>query len=293
MTAAPGPRATPDGRSDHRVTVVVATRNRWPDLRRSLPRHEGPVILVDNASDDGTPALVRREFPDVRVVELPVNRGAVARNLGVLLAQTPYVAFADDDSWWAPGALAAAAACFDAAPRLGLVAGHILVGPEERDDDTSVAMASSPLGRDDELPGPSVLGFLACGAIVRRDAFLAAGGFDDIVFFRGEEERLALDLTSRGWGLAYVDSVVAHHHPSAQREASTGAVLAARNDILTAVMRRPWPVVATRVVDALGRGRPGRAGVAQALLRSPRALRHREMLPGPVEEARRLLERHG
>jgi GT2 family glycosyltransferase len=211
----------------------------------------------------------------------------------VRLSRTPYVAFADDDSWWAPGALAAAAACFDAAPRLGLLAGHILVGPEERDDDTSTAMASSPLGHDDDLPGPSILGFLACGAVVRRRAFLDAGGFDDIVFFRGEEERLALDLTSRGWALAYVDSVVAHHHPSVQREPSTGAVLAARNHILTAMMRRPWPVVATRVVDALGKGRPGRAGVAQALLRSPRALRHREMLPRPVEEARRLLERHG
>jgi len=293
VTASPGPLRAPHPTCDPDVTVVVATRNRWPDLRRSLPRHEGPVILVDNASDDGTPELVRRHFPDVRVVELPVNRGAVARNLGVLLAQTPYVAFADDDSWWAPGALAAAAACLDAAPRLGLLAGRVLVGPEERDDDTSDAMASSPLGRDDDLPGPSILGFLACGAVVRRRAFLEAGGFDDVVFFRGEEERLALDLTSRGWGLAYVDSVVAHHHPSTQRESSTGAVLAARNDILTAMMRRPWRVVGARVVDALGKGGPGRAGVVQALLRLPRALRHRQLLPGPVEEARRLLEGHG
>jgi GT2 family glycosyltransferase len=278
-----------DGGED-RVTVVVATRNRWPDLRRSLPRHEGPVILVDNASDDGTPSLVREHFPDVRVVELPVNRGAVARNLGVLLARTPYVAFADDDSWWAPGALAEAAAHFDAAPRLALVAGNVLVGERERPDPTSGAMAASPLGRDADLPGPSILGFLACGAVVRRQAFLDAGGFDDVVFFRGEEERLALDLRTRGWGLAYVDSLLAHHHPSPQRDPAAGAALAARNDILTAVMRRPWPVVASTMVGALERGRSGRVGLVHALVRSPQALRHRRRLPRPVEQARRLLD---
>jgi GT2 family glycosyltransferase len=276
--------------ADDRVTVVVATRNRWADLRRSLPRHEAPVILVDNASDDGTPARVRENFPDVRVVELPVNRGAVARNIGVLLARTPYVAFADDDSWWAPGALAAAVDCFDAAPRLAVLAGHMLVGAQETPDPTSAMMAASPLGRDDDLPGPSILGFMACGAVVRRKAFLEAGGFDDVVFFRGEEQRLALDLRTQGWGLAYVDSLVAHHHPSPQRERTAGAILAARNDILTAIMRRPWPVVASTIVETLGRGGTGRRAVAQALLRSPRAMRHRRPVPAPVEEARRLLD---
>jgi GT2 family glycosyltransferase len=275
---------------EDRVTVVVATRNRWPDLSGSLPRHEAPVILVDNGSDDGTPARVREEFPDVRVVELPVNRGAVARNIGVLLARTPYVAFADDDSWWAPGALAAAADHFDAAPRLAVLAGHMLVGAHETPDPTSELMAASPLPREDDLPGPSILGFMACGAVVRRKAFLEAGGFDDVVFFRGEEQRLALDLRTQGWGLAYVDSLVAHHHPSPQRERSAATTLAARNDILTAMMRRPWPVVASTMLGTFERGRPGRRAVAQALIRSPRALRHRMPLPRPVEQARRLLD---
>ncbi|MFL6132492.1 MAG: hypothetical protein ACJ72A_06810, partial [Nocardioidaceae bacterium] len=65
---------------------------------------------------------------------------------------------------------------------------------------------------------------------------------------------------------------------------------AARNDILTAVMRRPWPVVASTVVETLGRGAIGRRAVAQALLRSPRAMKHRRPVPGPVEQARRLLD---
>ena len=77
------------------------------------------MILVDNGSADGTVASVPGRRPDATVVELGRNRGAPARNLGVRLASTPYVAFADDDSWWHAGALARAADVLDAHPRAG------------------------------------------------------------------------------------------------------------------------------------------------------------------------------
>ncbi len=269
-----------------RVTTVVATRNRWPRLRESLARHAAPVILVDNGSTDGTVTRVREHFPHVEVVPLPANRGAVARNVGVARAATPYVAFADDDSWWAPGALDLAAALFERHRRLALLAGRILVGPDERLDATCRLMADSPLGVQPDLPGPSVLGFLACGAVVRRDAFLRAGGFDDVVFFFGEEERLALDLAAAGWGLAYVEQVVAHHHP--QPGAAGRSVLASRNRVLTAVLRRPWPEVARIVRAELA---VSRSGVLAALPRLPRALGGRRRLPASVEAARRTLDR--
>jgi GT2 family glycosyltransferase len=268
-----------------RVTVVIATRDRWPDLEHSLPRHEGPVILVDNGSTDGTPARVKERFPHVEVVRLPTNRGAVARNIGVKRARTPYVAFADDDSWWAPGALERAADLLDAHPRLGLLAARMLVGPDDEPDPVCAVMAASPLGNDPDLPGPSVLGFLACGAVTRRSAFLAAGGFDDVLFFMGEEELVALDLARMGWGLAYVDEVVAHHHPSESRNPEARAALAARNHLLTLVMRRPWSVVLRTVVDDLRGGRPGRRAVATAVLRLPRALARRRTVPPQVERA--------
>jgi GT2 family glycosyltransferase len=272
------------------VTVVVMTRNRWPDLRRSLPRHHAPVIVVDNCSADDTPALVRRHFPDIEVVELAANMGAAARNIGVRRARTPYVAFADDDSWWAPGSLESAAALFRSHPRLGLVAGRVLVGSAEVPDPMCASMATSPLGTDPDLPGPSVLGFLACGAVVRRDAFLEADGFDTVVFFMGEEDRLALDLASRGWGLSYVDSLVAHHHPSPARDATARLALGARNKLLTALMRRPWPVVIAELTRLFGRDRAGRIALRQALPRLPHALARRRRLPARVEAARRLLE---
>ena len=152
------------------VTVVVMTRDRWPDLQRTLPRHEAPVVLVDNGSTDGTPHLVRRIFPPVEVVEAGRNLGAVARNVGVARARTRYVAFADDDSWWAPGALDAAAALLDDAPRVAVLAGSLVVEPDGRLDPVCAAMAEAPLGRHPSLPGPHVLGFLACGVVVRRSS---------------------------------------------------------------------------------------------------------------------------
>ncbi|MEU4510256.1 glycosyltransferase [Nonomuraea wenchangensis] len=279
--------------SEARVTVVVASKDRLRALARTLPRHPRPVILVDNGSTDGTVGFVRKHFPDVQVVEAGENLGAPARNVGVRLAETPYVAFADDDSWWAPGALGRAADVLDAHPRLAVLGARVLVGTEERLDPVSERMAHSPLGAEPDLPGPSVLSFLACGAVVRREAFLEAGGFDDVIFFFGEEERLAMDLAAHGWGLAYVDDVVAHHHPSPSRDPRGRQVLAARNSVLTAVLRRPWTVVARRLFAALRRGPAGWEGLRTAVPRLPRALAARRALPPAVERDRRLLERAG
>jgi GT2 family glycosyltransferase len=272
------------------VTVVVATRNRRAELLATLSRHEAPVILVDNGSTDGTPKAVRAAFPSVTVVELDRNRGAAARNVGVELAGTRYVAFADDDSWWAPGALAEAARLFDTADRLAVLNARILVGAQDRLDPVCDLMASSPLGTEPGLPGPSLLGFVACGAVVRRCAFRSAGGFDDVVRFPGEEERVALDLTSLGWAIAYVDSLVVHHHPSPQRHSPAQREAAVvRAKLLTALMRRPWPVVARTLAQAWRGGRSGRAGIATALPDLAAAVRQRHLLPAAVEARVRLL----
>ncbi|MEO3790132.1 glycosyltransferase [Nonomuraea sp. B10E15] len=281
------------GTDNARVTVVVASKDRLRALVRSLPKHPRPVILVDNGSTDGTAGFVSRHFPDVRLVEQDTNLGAPARNIGVRMAETPYVAFADDDSWWAPGALELAADVLDAHPRLAVLGARVLVGPEERLDPVSELMRHSPLGIEPDLPGPSVLGFLACGAVVRREAFLEAGGFDDVIFFFGEEERLAVDLAAKGWGLAYVDDVVAHHHPSPAKDPRGRRALALRNAVLTAVLRRPWPVVARRALDALRAGPAGWEGLRAAVPRLPGALAERRGLPRAVERARRRLERAG
>ncbi|MDQ3858325.1 MAG: glycosyltransferase [Actinomycetota bacterium] len=68
-----------------RVAVVIATRNRRASLVRTLARIDAlaerpAVVVVDNASSDGTPALVRRAFPSVRVLSLGEKRRTARAN---------------------------------------------------------------------------------------------------------------------------------------------------------------------------------------------------------------------
>jgi|SRR5215207_9094290 len=272
------------------VTTVVVSRNRRDELLATLPRHRRPVILIDNASTDDSVAAVTESVPDVRVIRLSSNHGATARNLGVQLAETPYVAFADDDSWWEQDSLDRAIATLDAHPRVGLLAARILLGPAERRDPLCDVMAASPLSGGPDLPGTPVLGFAACGAFVRRSSFLAAGGFDEVVFFLGEEARLAIDLAAAGWQLCYDPELVVHHHPSVRREGrDIRAALVARNDFLTAVMRRPWTIV-LRTARELARSPNGRRGLRDAVPRLPAALSRRRRIPARLERDLRLLD---
>ncbi|GGC17231.1 glycosyltransferase family 2 protein [Cellulomonas carbonis] len=290
-TPAPDPAGGPDGGrpdpsappvEDPRVTVVVASMNRRDELLASLGRHRAPVVLVDNGSSDGTVDAVRAAHPHVEVVPLPANRGAAARTVGVRRARTPYVAFADDDSWWAPGSLRTAADALDANPTVAVVQASVLVGPQERPDPFDEVLAGSPLGaRTAPLPGPRVLGFVACAVAVRRDAFLAVGGFDDVVRFPGEEERVAWDLTSAGWDLVHLPAAVVHHHPSPRRHSPARRVRAiTRSAVLTGVLRLPARAAAARVARALvGAGASGatRLGVLDAVRDLPRAVRGRRV----------------
>ena len=282
------------------VSVVVATRDRVGELRRTL-NHLGsleprpPVVVVDNASEDETAETVRTEFPDVTLVRLGRNIGCAARNTGVAYTNTPYVAFSDDDSWWAPGALERAADAFDAHPRLGLVAAAILVGDEERADPVNRKLLESPLGSADDLPGPRVMGFLACACVVRRTAFTQAGGFDPLLFFGGEETLLAQDLAARGWELCHMPQVHAHHHPSEARPSSKWRhTLEERNALWTVWLRRRPRVVLTRTartaVDALG-DTCSRRALRAATAVVPQILAARRRLPAAVERDLSLVER--
>ncbi|MEA5361015.1 glycosyltransferase family 2 protein [Amycolatopsis sp., V23-08] len=272
-----------------RTTVVVATRNRAGELARTLTRLSTldpapPVVVLDNASADGT-AAVAVGFPGVRLIRLPRNLGAAARTLGVLAAETPYVAFSDDDSWWAPGALTEAERIFDAHPRTGLLAARTLVGPEEHDDPVTPEMERSPLGHPEGAPGPLVLGFLACSAIVRRTAYLEAGGFSPLLHFGAEEQLLAYDLAARGWESCFAGHLRAHHHPSVSRPPSSWRRRAElRNRLLITVLRRPWPEVFRTLCTAPAAG-------LGAVPRVARALRGRQVLPEHVENQAKTLER--
>lgn len=276
------------------IGIVMATRDRRRRTLATLDRlaelpERPPTVVVDNGSRDGTPHAIARRHPAVRVIELASNAGAAARTVGVRALQTPLVAFSDDDSWWEPGALERTVRLFARRPSLGLVQARILVGAERRLDPTCALMRRSPLAAGAGLPGPAILGFVACGAVVRRAAYLAVGGFHPRLGFGGEEELVALDLAASGWDLAYVDSVVAHHHPDRGDARGNRSETVLRNAIWVAWLRRRIPGALARTVplakDAVRRRRP--AVLADAARGLPWVLRERRALPQRVERAAR------
>jgi N-acetylglucosaminyl-diphospho-decaprenol L-rhamnosyltransferase len=285
----------PDG-DEPRVGVAIATRERRRELEGALARllalpERPPVVVADNGSRDDTAARIRARFPAVAVLELGENRGAGARNAAVEALATPYVAFSDDDSWWAAGALERAADTLDRVPRLGVLAARVLVGSDHRLDPVCRSMRSSPLGEVPDV-GPRVLGFVACGAVVRRSAYLQVGGFHPRYGVGGEEALLALDLTEQGWDCAYVDSVVAHHHPSPVRNRSARRIREIRNDMWTLWLRRPLTGVlprTARVVARLPVDREARSGMWQALAGARWVLRERVVIAPSTERSLRRL----
>ena len=289
-------------RASTKTSFVIATRNRADELAgvldRLLSTTPCPIIVVDNHSQDHTVAVARRigrsSGGRVQVVELPSNRGAVGRNVGVAASRTPYVAFCDDDSWWAPDAPAIAEELFDRFASVALLAARTIVLPQRVDDPMTAQLTNSALGHRPDLPGPSILGFLACAAIVRKAAFEAAGGFSPVLEFRGEEQLLALDLATLGWDLCYYPELVAIHQPSAIR-ATTAAQDARilRNKALTTWMRRPLARCLAAAKDLLAmavRDRDHARAAAEAMLRLPAVAARRRPLSPELEDALRRLE---
>jgi len=288
--------------TESRTSFVIASRNRSPELAivvaRLLDTTTCPIVLVDNASEDDSVAVARRiaahSAGRVEIVALQENRGAVGRNVGVARCSTPFVAFCDDDSWWEPDATVIAEGLFDEYRTVALLAARTVVWPQRRDDPMVAELAASPLGHDPGLPGPSILGFLACSAIVRRDAFEAVGGFSPILHFRGEERLLAWDLAARGWDLYFYPQLVTHHHPSAVRSASsTQKARSTRNDVLTTWLRRPARECVAAGVEFARSAAADKAyarAFGEAVRLLPAVARERRRLPASVEASLALLE---
>jgi GT2 family glycosyltransferase len=250
-------------------------------------------VVVDNASADGTADAVRERFAGVEVVEAGANLGATGRNLGVAHVDTPYVAFCDDDSWWDPGMIRRAADLFDAHPRLAVVTGRTLVGPDNIEDPICRELLASPLPREEGMPGVPLLGFMAGVSVVRRSAFLEVGGFDGKVLIGGEEEWTAVELAARGYWMCYVPELVAHHHPSAVRDRNARRWQGVRNTLWFLWLRRPM-TSALRGTWGVARAAPrdlnSLRGFAAAVAGLPRLLPLRRVVPPGVEQNLRLLE---
>lgn len=281
------------------VTLVIMTRNRVDELLRTLGEltalPEQPAIIVaDNGSSDGTSEAVAERFPDVELIRFEDNVGVEARNIAASAATTSYIAFNDDDSWWAPGSLGRVAELFDQHPTLGAATAHIVVEPGGRADPMSLEMRDSPVRGDPDVPGIPVLGFLACATAVRRSAFLEVGGFATRLHFAGEEQLLAVDLVSRGWQVRMFPELRVHHHASRQRDPRWRQRREIRNTLWYLWLRRPVRVALHRSWRLVRAARPGVAwgGLLDAVKGGRWVIRERAVVPGEVEAELHRLESH-
>jgi GT2 family glycosyltransferase len=273
------------------VGVVMITWNRRLEALRAVSRlvslpDDPDIVVVDNGSTDGTATALRAAFPQVRVIRSERNLGAVGRNLGVAELTTPYVAFCDDDAWWEPGALGAAVDLLDRYPRIAVLNARIIAEPSGREDPIVAELRESPVTGPDWLPGPALGSFLASAAVLRRDAFLAAGGFSDRLWLGGEEELLATDLVTAGWELCYREELTLHHQASPLRDADLRRRHGLRNTLWFLWLRRPVRSALRRTVHLVRTAPRDRISVlaaAEALRGAVWVVRERRRVPARVE----------
>ncbi|MCQ9617209.1 glycosyltransferase [Paenalcaligenes niemegkensis] len=193
-----------------KITVVVLTHNRCEEVCRTLMHlqalpEDPPIIVVDNGSTDHTAQQIKARFPQATLVQTAQNLGAAGRNLGVKLVKTPYVAFCDDDTWWASGALSTAASLLDTHPDVSVLNARIVVGPRQELDSTCMAMQNSPLESVVGV-GPMLIGFMAGANVMRTRAYKEAGGYWK-AFFIGGKKHCLLWISSK-----LEDALPTHQH---------------------------------------------------------------------------------
>lgn len=220
------------------VSVVILnwnTRDLLAEcLRTTAAQSDGlslELIVVDNASTDDSVALVRRDFPHVRVVESPANVGfAAGNNLGVREAGGRCVLLLNTDAFLKPGALRALVDVLDAQPRAGLV-GARLVNADGSFQASHTAFPTltreflilSGLGRlffgahfpshgAERAAGPQTVDYVEGACLMcRPEAYRQVGGLDAGFFMYAEEVDLCMALKRAGWSVWYQpDAEVTH-----------------------------------------------------------------------------------
>lgn len=212
-----------------RVAAVVPTYEgrHWLEgclsSLRAQERSFTQIVVVDDASQDGTAEWLSTAWPDVLVVALERNHGfAAAANRGVAAAaaECDVVALVNNDVELEPDWLARTAAALEADPGAGAVACKMVSLRSEGvlDDCGDVLRRDGACeqrghglrddGRWDE-PG-EVFGACAGAALYRRAAFAAAGGFEQRFGAYLEDVDLALRLRLAGWRCLYEPAVARH-----------------------------------------------------------------------------------
>jgi hypothetical protein len=210
----------------HAIVVTWNGAHLLPECLRALEAQDAAlrITVADNASGDGTAALLAREFPAVRHLLLPANQGyGRANNEGIRRAleeSAEFVALINNDVTLAPDWTSRLLAAADAHPEAGLFTGTLLFHGEEtvnstglridalgRASDRDFRLPLSRLARED---GP-VEGVSGGAALLRASMLREVGLFDPAYFAYYEDVDLSLRAARAGWTAFYVRDAVARH----------------------------------------------------------------------------------
>jgi glycosyltransferase involved in cell wall biosynthesis len=227
-----------------RATVVITTKNRKDELREALPlvlaqTEPVEVLVIDDGSEDGTAEMVRSEFPGVRLERSPRSLGLIAqRTRAAGLASSPILVSVDDDARLvSPRTVEQTLEDFDD-HRIGAVAIPFV---DARTTTTVRQVAPERTGRW------VVSSYIGTAHAVRRELFLALGGYRSELVQMGEEPEFCLRMLDAGYvtRLGRADKI--HHLESPKRDVPRIVELGRRNDLLHAFWNVPMPYLAVRV----------------------------------------------
>ena len=220
------------------VAVAVVSWNTRDLLRHCLrslvDQSPAEVWVVDNASQDGSAAMVAQEFPSVRLIASERNLGfGPAVNLVAAQTAAPWIAPANADVELRPSALRALLDAGERHPRAGILAPRLEL-PSGETQHSVYAFPTIPFTARFNLGFHRRVGDRLClegfwdptrerdvdwaiGAflLVRRAAWDAAGGFDQGQWMYAEDLDLGWRAARAGWSTRYVPSARVLHHASA------------------------------------------------------------------------------
>lgn len=214
------------------VTVVIPNYNGIKFVRECLeallhqenaPAYE--VIVVDNGSADGSRELVEKEFPQVSLIPLDENTGFChAVNVGIKVADTPYVILLNNDTKVESGFVGALYCAIEKRPNCFSVSAKMLLwdAPHLMDDggDRYNALGwayGRGKGKPETEYNEAVKVFSACGgaAIYRRDVFEQIGCFDERHFAYLEDLDIGYRALLAGYENWYEPTARVVHYGSA------------------------------------------------------------------------------
>lgn len=171
------------------------------------------IFVVDNASNDGSVALVKRKYPTVQVIENVKNRGFAAANNQVLpQCKGKYIFFLNPDTEVVSDTFSKAISFMNTNPRVGL-AGTKIINP---DGTLQWSVSYKYPGQKyttnelSDLPG-KIACVLGASMIARSELIKKIGGFDEDFFLYGEDQDLCLRIRRLGYEIGYVDSATIVH----------------------------------------------------------------------------------